>query len=169
MKQIFSLFALLLSFGYSGKAQIAFSKKYGGVENEDGRWMEQMPDSGFILTGMTNTYSNGQQMFGWFVQTHTATHSGTNPSVEPNTISVTWWNLQVMADLSSPVLQVAMAEVGTMAGSSKQMQVAFKPGRKLWDTYRLTGIRKLSFKHQMEGMQQLVSITQQARSTTIFT
>ncbi|MFN8144312.1 MAG: T9SS type A sorting domain-containing protein [Bacteroidia bacterium] len=70
MKQIFSLslLALLLSFGYSGKAQIAFSKEYGGVENEDGRWMEQMPDSGFILTGMTNTYSNGQADV-WLVRT----------------------------------------------------------------------------------------------------
>lgn len=70
MKQIFSfsLFVFLISMSYSGQAQIAFSKEYGGIENEDGRWMEQMPDSGFILTGMTNTYSNGQADV-WLVRT----------------------------------------------------------------------------------------------------
>lgn len=44
----------------SAKAQIQFSKEYGGAFNEDGRWMEQLPDSGFIMTGGTSTYSNGQ-------------------------------------------------------------------------------------------------------------
>lgn len=70
MKQIFSLsmLVILLSFNYSGQAQIAFSKEYGGIENEDGRWMEQTADSGFILTGMTNTYSNGQADV-WLVRT----------------------------------------------------------------------------------------------------
>ena len=42
------------------EAQIQFSKEYGGAYNEDGRWMEQLPDSGFIMTGGTTTYSNGQ-------------------------------------------------------------------------------------------------------------
>ncbi|MBP6402586.1 MAG: hypothetical protein KA281_13370, partial [Bacteroidia bacterium] len=70
MKQLFSLsmLVILLSFNYSGQAQIAFSKEYGGIENEDGRWMEQTADSGFILTGMTNTYSNGQADV-WLVRT----------------------------------------------------------------------------------------------------
>lgn len=70
MKQFFSIsfFFLLISISFSGTAQIAFSKEYGGVYDEDGRWMEQMPDSGFILTGMTNTYSNGQADV-WLVRT----------------------------------------------------------------------------------------------------
>lgn len=52
------LFFVLLVSG--AKAQIQFSKEYGGAYNEDGRWMEQLPDSGFIMTGGTSTYSNGQ-------------------------------------------------------------------------------------------------------------
>ena len=70
MKQLFSisLLSLLITLSFSGQAQIAFSKEYGGVYDEDGRWMEQMPDSGFILTGMTNTYSNGQADV-WLVRT----------------------------------------------------------------------------------------------------
>ena len=70
MKQFFSIsfFLLLISLSFSGTAQIAFSKEYGGAYDEDGRWMEQLPDSGFILTGMTNTYSNGQADV-WLVRT----------------------------------------------------------------------------------------------------
>lgn len=41
-------------------AQIAFTNQYGGTYNEDGRWMEQTADSGYILTGSTVTFSNGQ-------------------------------------------------------------------------------------------------------------
>ncbi len=59
---------LLLSASINVHAQIAFSKEYGGIYNEDGRWMEQMPDSGFILTGGTTTYSNGQTDI-WLVRT----------------------------------------------------------------------------------------------------
>ncbi len=44
----------------SANAQIQFSKEYGGIYNDDGRWMEQLPDSGFIMTGGSSTYSNGQ-------------------------------------------------------------------------------------------------------------
>lgn len=49
-------------------SQIVFSKEYGGAYSEDGRWMEQLPDSGFILVGGTNTYSNGQEDI-WLVRT----------------------------------------------------------------------------------------------------
>lgn len=51
---------VLFSITTGIKAQIQFSKEYGGAYNEDGRWMEQLPDSGYIMTGGTTTYSNGQ-------------------------------------------------------------------------------------------------------------
>lgn len=53
---VFFLFFLVSA----SNAQIQFSKEYGGQYNEDGRWMEQLPDSGYIMTGGTATYSNGQ-------------------------------------------------------------------------------------------------------------
>ena len=59
------LFLLLLVS--ASKAQIQFSTEYGGQYNEDGRWMEQLPDSGFIMVGGTATYSNGQTDF-WLVR-----------------------------------------------------------------------------------------------------
>lgn len=69
MRKIFALlFLSILITGSNLKAQIVFSQEYGGVGNEDGRWMEQLPDSGFILTGGTTTYSNGQSDI-WLVRT----------------------------------------------------------------------------------------------------
>lgn len=62
------LLLLIVLSGIKVKAQISFSKEYGGAYNEDGRWMEQMPDSGFILTGGTTTFSNGQTDI-WLVRT----------------------------------------------------------------------------------------------------
>lgn len=64
----FSILIILLGFGFSTEAQIVFTKEYGGVGNEDGRWMEQMPDSGFIMIGRSDTYSNGQSDI-WVVRT----------------------------------------------------------------------------------------------------
>ena len=54
-------------FVTASQAQIQFSKEYGGAYNDDGRWMEQLPDSGFIMTGGSSTYSNGQTDF-WLVR-----------------------------------------------------------------------------------------------------
>ncbi len=70
MKKIIylSILVLLIGIGLSSKAQIVFSKEYGGIYNEDGRWMEQMPDSGFIMVGKSETYSNGQSDI-WVVRT----------------------------------------------------------------------------------------------------
>ena len=70
MRKLPLLFLFLLSITscYEVNAQIAFSKQYGGAFNEDGRWMEQMSDSGFIMTGGTTTYSNGQTDI-WLVRT----------------------------------------------------------------------------------------------------
>jgi hypothetical protein len=51
----------------ASNAQIQFTKEYGGQYNEDGRWMEQLPDSGYIMVGGTNTFSNGQTDF-WLVR-----------------------------------------------------------------------------------------------------
>jgi hypothetical protein len=70
MKKFISLPILLLFIllCQSSEAQIVFSKEYGGVYNEDGRWVEQMPDSGFIMIGRTDTYSNGQSD-AWLVRT----------------------------------------------------------------------------------------------------
>jgi hypothetical protein len=64
------LVALTLIFfaQFQAHSQIAFQTLYGGSLNEDGRWMEQMPDSGFIMTGGTTTFSNGQTDF-WLVRT----------------------------------------------------------------------------------------------------
>ncbi|REJ80828.1 MAG: T9SS C-terminal target domain-containing protein [Bacteroidetes bacterium] len=59
------LFAIL---SMHADAQIVFSKEYGGSGNEDGRWMEQLPDSGYIMVGKTDTYSNGQSDI-WVVRT----------------------------------------------------------------------------------------------------
>lgn len=68
MKIKFILSALLVFLQLTSlKAQIQFSKEYGGAYNEDGRWMEQLPDSGYIMVGGTNTYSNGQMDF-WLVR-----------------------------------------------------------------------------------------------------
>ena len=58
-------FALLFSFPVS--AQITFNNEYGGPDNEDGRWMEQTADSGFIMVGSTTSYGNGQNDF-WLVK-----------------------------------------------------------------------------------------------------
>jgi hypothetical protein len=57
--------ALFLSFQSSG--QIAFNTEYGGIDDEEGRWMEQTADSGFIMTGSTLTYSNGSSDI-WLVK-----------------------------------------------------------------------------------------------------
>ncbi len=59
-KLLLPILAAFLCLATRMDAQIQFSKEYGGAYNEDGRWMEQLPDSGFIMTGGTNTYSNGQ-------------------------------------------------------------------------------------------------------------
>lgn len=48
-------------------AQIVFNTQYGGAYNEDGRWMEQTPDSGFIMVGGTTTFSVGQNDI-WLVK-----------------------------------------------------------------------------------------------------
>ncbi len=54
----FAFFTALLLNNTS--AQIVFSQEYGGAADDDGRWMEQLPDSGFIMVGGSETYSNGQ-------------------------------------------------------------------------------------------------------------
>jgi Ig-like domain CHU_C associated/Secretion system C-terminal sorting domain len=65
-----SLIIIIIGFAFSKSsfAQITFSKEYGGAYNEDCRWLEQMPDSGFIMTGGSDTYSNGQTDI-WLVRT----------------------------------------------------------------------------------------------------
>jgi len=70
MKKFISFSALLflIIIGFSSKAQIVFTKEYGGVGNEDGRWIEQLADSGFIMIGRSDTYSNGQSDM-WVVRT----------------------------------------------------------------------------------------------------
>ncbi len=62
-----AIIAIFLLFSTTIKAQIQFSAEYGGAYNEDGRWMEQLPDSGYIMTGGTSTYSNGQMDI-WLVR-----------------------------------------------------------------------------------------------------
>jgi hypothetical protein len=57
MKKISTLLLIsVLLLGIKAEGQIAFSKEYGGAYNEDGRWMEQLPDSGYILTGRYNNF-----------------------------------------------------------------------------------------------------------------
>lgn len=70
MKKIlrFTILIFLLAIGSNSRAQIVFSQEYGGSANEDGRWMEQMPDSGFVMIGRSDTYSNGQSDI-WVVRT----------------------------------------------------------------------------------------------------
>ncbi len=60
--------AVLLFFGNPASAQITFNNQYGGAYDEEGRWMEQTADSGFIMVGATTTYSNGQNDI-WLVKT----------------------------------------------------------------------------------------------------
>ncbi len=67
-KTILILIGLFIYFGFTTNAQIVFSQEYGGSADEDGRWMEQMPDSGFIMVGGTETFSNGQSD-AWLVRT----------------------------------------------------------------------------------------------------
>lgn len=67
-KSILLILAGLLSVTPFVSGQIVFSQEYGGLYDEDGRWMEQMPDSGFIMTGGTETYSSGQSDI-WLVRT----------------------------------------------------------------------------------------------------
>ncbi len=59
-RKLFLPILFLLILASASQAQIQFSTEYGGAYNEEGRWMEQLPDSGFIMTGGTSTYSNGQ-------------------------------------------------------------------------------------------------------------
>lgn len=68
IKKLFCLFLLLSISSSLVKAQITFSKEYGGNFDEDGRWMEQTADSGFIMVGGTETYSSGQSDI-WLVRT----------------------------------------------------------------------------------------------------
>ena len=70
MKNLFFSFGVMaaLFFGKTASAQITFNTTYGGTYNEDGRWMEQTADSGFIMVGGTTTYSNGQTDI-WLVKT----------------------------------------------------------------------------------------------------
>ena len=68
MKKFFSLLVLLSAWTSLVQAQITFSKEYGGFYDEDGRWMEQTSDSGFVMVGGTETYSNGQSDI-WLVRT----------------------------------------------------------------------------------------------------
>lgn len=62
------LFFIITFCSLNSEAQIAFSREYGGAFNEDGRWVEQLPDSGYIMTGGTVTFSNGQTDM-WLVRT----------------------------------------------------------------------------------------------------
>jgi len=57
-----------LFFSFQTSAQITFNNQYGGTEDEDGRWMEQTADSGFIMVGSTTTYSVGGADI-WLVKT----------------------------------------------------------------------------------------------------
>jgi len=59
---------LALLFGFHASAQITFNNEYGGTYHEDGRWMEQTADSGFIMVGSTTTYTSGQSDI-WLVKT----------------------------------------------------------------------------------------------------
>ncbi len=69
MKKIFLSIAVAATvfFINEASAQITFNTQYGGTYDEDGRWMEQTADSGFIMTGGTTTYSNGQSDM-WLVK-----------------------------------------------------------------------------------------------------
>ena len=69
MKKLVLFSLLCFLSGLNVRGQIAFSREYGGAYDEDGRWMEQLPDSGFILTGATTTYSNAQSSDVWLVRT----------------------------------------------------------------------------------------------------
>ncbi|MBP6334433.1 MAG: T9SS type A sorting domain-containing protein [Bacteroidia bacterium] len=64
----FSFLLCVIVTAFDGQAQIVFSKEYGGNANEDGRWVEQMPDSGYIMVGRSDTYTNGQSDV-WVVRT----------------------------------------------------------------------------------------------------
>jgi len=59
---------IALLFSFHSSAQITFNNQYGGTEDEDGRWMEQTSDSGFIMVGGTTTYSVGGNDI-WLVKT----------------------------------------------------------------------------------------------------
>lgn len=49
--RLIAFFSCLL-FSISLSGQIQFSREYGDINtDDDGRWMEQLPDSGFIITG----------------------------------------------------------------------------------------------------------------------
>ncbi|MEO8088205.1 MAG: hypothetical protein ABI763_15400, partial [Bacteroidota bacterium] len=68
-KFLFALVAMAaLFFGPNATAQITFNNQYGGIYDEEGRWMEQTADSGFIMVGGTTTFSNGQNDI-WLVKT----------------------------------------------------------------------------------------------------
>ena len=69
MKKLVLFSLLCILSGLNVRGQIAFSREYGGAYDEDGRWMEQLPDSGFILTGSTTTYSTAQSSDVWLVRT----------------------------------------------------------------------------------------------------
>jgi hypothetical protein len=59
-KTILTFLTFLFGLSITGFGQIQFLQEYGGAFKEDGRWMEQTADSGFIMTGSTTTFSNGQ-------------------------------------------------------------------------------------------------------------
>ncbi|MEY4594755.1 MAG: hypothetical protein RIQ47_1165, partial [Bacteroidota bacterium] len=61
MKKVLLLLAFITALAIqNSSAQIVFSQEYGGSADDDGRWMEQLPDSGYIMVGGSETYSNGQ-------------------------------------------------------------------------------------------------------------
>ena len=68
-KSLFFLVPVIaLFFCNKTSAQITFNNQYGGTYDEDGRWMEQTADSGFVMVGGTTTYSSGQSDI-WMIKT----------------------------------------------------------------------------------------------------